>query len=388
MSGGGKSSLVRAGVLPILVQPGVIEGVGFWRRAILKPSDSDGDLLLALASAMLGREALPELGADGTTAKQLAELIRQGRSAAFPLIKGGLSQAAAALAHEQGMAHQPEDRLVVVVDQLEELFTLPSVTHADRQEFFATLSSLAQSGKVWVIATLRGDYYHRAFEHPELIALQEGAGLYALPLASAAEIGQMIRHPARAARLSFEEDPQTKIPLHESLREAAGGSPESLPLLEFTLEELYQRRTSDGVLTFAAYRELGGVEGAPTQAAESLFTALPPDVQAALPHVMRNLVSVADGGGISRLQAKLEEAAATPQARKLVEAFVATRLFTTDRKEQREPVVRVTHEALLRAWPRIQRWLEQDRELLVVRAGERSGCPLASRGAASRPAAQ
>jgi WD40 repeat protein len=368
VSGGGKSSLVRAGVMPILVQPGVIEGVGFWRRAIFKPSDSDGDLLGALASAILDRDALPELGSDGTTAEQLAELMRQGRSATFPLIKGGLSQAAATLAREQRLEQQPEARLAIVVDQLEELFTLPSVTHADRQEFFGTLSSLAQSGKVWVIATLRGDYYHRAFEHPELIALQEGAGLYALPLPTAAEIGQMIRHPATAAGLSFEEDPQTKIPLDESLREAAGSSPESLPLLEFTLEELYQRKTSDGVLTFAAYRELGGVEGALTKRAESIFAALPPDVQAALPHVMRNLVSVADGGGVSRIQAKLDEAAATPQAKSLIEAFVAATLFTTDRKEQREPVVRVTHEALLRAWPRVQQWLARDRELLIVRA--------------------
>src|SRR5207248_9548289 len=95
----------------------------------------------------------------------------------------------------------------------------------------------------------------------ELVALQEGSGLYALPLPTAAEIGQMIRQPARAAGLGFEDDPRSGVPLDEVLRETAGRSPESLPLLEFALEELYKRREPGGLLTYAAYRALGGLEG-------------------------------------------------------------------------------------------------------------------------------
>ena len=73
------------------------------------------------------------------------------------------------------------------------------MTAVDRQAFIAVLSALARGGKVWVVATLRGDFYHRCFELPELVALQEGSGQYALPLPTSAEIGQMIRQPARAA---------------------------------------------------------------------------------------------------------------------------------------------------------------------------------------------
>jgi WD40 repeat protein len=368
VSGGGKSSLVRAGVLPVLVQPGVIEGVGLWRRAVLKPSDRGGDLLQALAGAVLAPAALPELGSDGTTIEQLTDLLRQSPAAAFPLIKGGLSQAASALARGQSLPQQPEARLVVVVDQLEELFTLPDVTPADRQGFVAALSALARSGKVWVIATLRGDFYHRAFTLPELVALQEGMGLYALPSPGGAEIGQMIRQPARAAGLAFEEDPESKVSLDEVLCESASVSPESLPLLEFALEELYQRQTDAGLLTYAAYRELGGVEGALTQRAEAVFAALHQDVQAALPRVMRGLVRVGDGEGVARQQAALEAVAPTPQAKAFVEAFVQARLFAADRTEQGQAVVRVTHEALLRTWPRLQQWLDEDREMLLVSA--------------------
>ena len=369
VSGGGKSSLVRAGVLPLLTQPGVVEGVGLWRRAILKPSDAAGQLFRSLALALLESDALPELGSDGTTPDRLAAMLQQAPAGAFALIKGGLSQGAASMARERSLAQQPEARLVIVVDQLEELFTMASVTQEDRQAFIAALSALARSGRVWVIATMRGDFYHRAFELPELVALQEGSGQYLLPLPSPAELAQMIRQPALSAGLRFEEDRQTKIPLDEVLRDAATASPENLPLLEFALEELYHRRSPDGVLTCAAYRELGGVEGALTQRAEAVFVSLPPDVQATFEHVMRGLVSVGEGvGAVARQQATIASVAPTPQARSFIEAFVQARLFSADRSGEGQAMVRVTHEALLRAWPRVQQWLAADRELLIVRA--------------------
>jgi hypothetical protein len=258
VSGGGKSSLVRAGVLPVLTQPGVIEGIGLWRRAVLKPGDAGGDPMGSLAACLFGAEALPELGSDGTTPEQFTALLRQNPAAIFPLIKGGLSQAAGTFAREQKLVKQPEARLVLVADQLEELFTLQSVSPQDRSAFAVALSALARSGKVFVIATLRGDFYHRCFELPELVALKEGAGQYDLPMPTPAEMAQMIREPARSAGLRFDEDPSTRVTLDEVLREAAGASPESLPLLEFALEELYKRRTPQGLLTYAAYRELGG----------------------------------------------------------------------------------------------------------------------------------
>ena len=89
MSGGGKSSLARAGVLPVLTQPGVIEGVGLWRRAIMRPGDSSGDVFDALAAAILEKEALPELTADGIDAAELAQLLRETPKAALPLLKTG-----------------------------------------------------------------------------------------------------------------------------------------------------------------------------------------------------------------------------------------------------------------------------------------------------------
>ena len=89
MSGSGKSSLVLAGVVPVLVRPGSVAGVRLWRRAVLKPSDASGDLFDGLAAAIIRDEALPELGADGTTARELGTPVArkpQGRGGAGHVI--------------------------------------------------------------------------------------------------------------------------------------------------------------------------------------------------------------------------------------------------------------------------------------------------------------
>jgi len=201
MSGGGKSSLVRAGVLPMLTQPGVIEGVGLWRRAIVKPGDSPGDLFDGLASCLLRENALPELSADRTDINELANLLRETPKAAVPLIKGGLSQAASEMAKSEQLEEQPAARLILVIDQMEEMFSLESITHAERIKFIEALDALSRSGRVWVIATLRSDFYPRCTELESLVELKEGTGQYDLLTPAPAEIGQMIRlHQQRLGR--------------------------------------------------------------------------------------------------------------------------------------------------------------------------------------------
>jgi predicted Ser/Thr protein kinase len=368
MSGSGKSSLLRAGVLPRLLEPDTALGLALWRRAILRPADAAGDLFDGLATALTRPEALPELGADGTSARELGRLLRGSPKAAAPLVKGGLSQAAAEIKRTEGLSGQPDVRLVLLVDQMEELFTLERVSAEERRGFVDALGALARSGRVFVLATLRSDFYARCEELPELMALKEGAGQYHLLPPAPSEIAQMIRQPARAAGLRFEEEPATQVGLDEVLRDAAAGQAGNLPLLEFALEELYQKRSAEGVLTHAAYREIGGVEGALSRRAEAVFASLSPQVQAALPEVFAALTRVGSGEDetFNRRYASLE-AFVSPASRALVDAFVEARLFFADRADDGRAVVSIAHEALLRSWPRLREWLEQNRELLRVR---------------------
>jgi len=365
MSGSGKSSLLRAGVLPRLLRERSVPGADFWRWAILRPADSSGDLFDGLAAALLRPGALPELKADGTTAGELARLLRDAPRAAAAIVKGGLSQVAAERRHEAALAAQPDGRLALVIDQMEELFTFESIEPRQRQAFVSALAALAGSGRAAVLGALRSDYFPRCEELPELMALKEGAGQYHLLPPTPSEMTQMIRQPARAAGLRFEEE-ETQGALDEVLREAASGQQGSLPLLEFALEELYQRRTPEGQLTFSAYRSMGGLEGALSRRAEAVFSELSTDTRATLPEVLSALVRVESNREVSRRYAALE-GFDSPESRALIEAFIGARLFVADRTDQGVAVVSIAHDALLRSWRRLDEWLESNRELLRIR---------------------
>jgi tetratricopeptide (TPR) repeat protein len=364
MSGGGKSSLARAGVLPMLTQPGVIEGVGHWRRAIFRPSDFRGDLFVGLATAIL-RE--PGVRLEGTDAEEFAEVLKTSPSAAVTLIKTALARDAAEQAGNTADRKPPETRLALVIDQMEEIFTQDWVTAEDRTKLIDILDVFARCGRVWVVATFRADMYPRCASLPKLVALKEGAGQYDLMPPTATEIGQMVRLPTRAAGLRFEEDFSNNERLDDMLRDAAAARPELLPLLQFTLEELYQRRREDGTLTLEAYRELGGVEGSLARRAETVYEQLPPPVQGALPRVLDALIHIRREGqeAIGRRRARQDDFE-TATARDLINAFINARLFVTELDDNGQASVMVTHEALLWHWPRVKEWIEQNRENLRI----------------------
>jgi tetratricopeptide (TPR) repeat protein len=375
MSGCGKSSLVRAGVVPTLTQPGIVEGIGLWRWSTFRPIGSAGDLCDGLARALLGPQALPELEAVGLNVGELAALFREAPQRAVAPLRMGLKAAAEAKAAREadgplpGRERPPEARLLLVVDQMEELFTREGVDTRQREGFVAVLSALARSGQVWVLATMRSDYFPRCAEIPALAELQEGLGQYSLRPPSVNELRQMIAQPARAAGLRFEIEEKTRDRLEDKLHDAAARDPEVLPLLEFTLDELFKQRTQEGILTFEAYERLGGLEGALTRRAEETLTALPPPVQEALPSLLRTLVTVAHDEGASEAGRRVPLASLTSSAptAALAEALIQARLLVTDRADDGQAVVGVAHEALLRRWPRVQKWLTDNQEFLRVR---------------------
>ena len=164
---------------------------------------------------------------------------------------------------------------------MEELFTTEKEP-ASREVLVRLLAAFAGSGLVWVIATIRSDFFHRCGEVPGFSALKDGLGSYELLPPTGPEIAQIIREPARAAGLRFEESAD-RGRLDDVLQEAAAADPGSLPLLEFVLDALYEAGRERRVLTFAAYRALGGLEGAIARRADEVVDALPPDIQEALP---------------------------------------------------------------------------------------------------------
>jgi tetratricopeptide (TPR) repeat protein len=363
-SGVGKSSFVRAGVLPLLCDPGVIEGIRHWRRAIFEPSDSTGDSLDGLAAALFTDTALPELK-EATTEDELAKLLRISPEAAIPLIRSTLN----AISKASGQA-----RLVLAIDPLEEIYSRPGATHEDRERFIAALAALAKSGLVWVIGTMRSDFYERCGELPGLLALKAGSGQYHLAPPTSAEISRMIRLPAQLAGLAFEED-EKEGPLEDVLKDAAAEDPAGLPLLQFALDEIYKRSKAAemGLLTFAAYRELGGIHGAIRTRAEETIAEVEKQLGDRLPKTFANVFSLLVGvnqvteHSVVRRYAYLDRITADTDRRALVDALIAARLFMTDIDDENRPVVTLAHEALLHHWPRLHHWIEENRDFLRIR---------------------
>lgn len=359
-SGCGKTSLLRAGVLPLLRQDGGFDGLHALASAYFDlGACRGGDLLARLAQALCAWSLDGRPVFLGGEAAWLERQLRSAPDAVRARIDDAFARRTAALAER---AH-----LLLVVDHAEAAVAAPGIDDADRRDFGAALDALCASARVAAIAITRSDFYPALVEKvPGLAELKAGDGHIDLLTPRIGEIGQIIRAPAALAGLSFEEDPDSSLRLDDLLRDAAAEHPDSLPLLQHTLQALYERQGDGGVLRLSTYRELGGLEGALAHRAEQAFAELPAPAQAALERVLAALIVIRpDSDAVTGRRvpwSSLEDAA----ARELAEAFVRARLFVGELSGG-EPGFGVAHEALLRQWPRAREWTRENRQLLQAR---------------------
>jgi WD40 repeat protein len=371
-SGSGKSSLVKAGVLPDLLLPGMIGRVAICRYVVTRPGaiteKVPKDVFGALAQALVAETALPELVQPPLeySTDRLRNIFDRAPDQAAQAIRQGLSAAG----HAAGLTERGEARLVLIVDQLEELFTA-SIAQETRERYVASIAALARSGLVWVIATMRSDFFDRVATIPSLADLSAGEATYLLAPPDSAEIGQIIRRPAREAGLRFEIDERAGRSLDEVIREAAARDPASLPLLEYLLDQLWHRRSAEGILTYQHYYALKGLEGAIGERAEQVLRSMPDAVRDVFPAVLRRLVTVGQGS-TAVATARLVPLAAFPEnsaERLLVEALLhpQARILVAD-GDGSAARVRVAHEALLTHWERARQQISADHGDLRTRA--------------------
>jgi tetratricopeptide (TPR) repeat protein len=366
-SGNGKSSLVRAGVLPLLTGPWVVEPEvtgGFCRTAVARPGDA-ATPLEALAAALQQPGALPDLASQGAPA-DLAAAYAHAPRAAVNDVRGALSRAADTMRRAKCLDAPPPARLVLLVDQVEECFTREGVTDEQRLAFARVIDALARSGIVWVLATLRSDFYSAFSRLEPLLALKDGAGQHDLRVPDPSEIAQIVRLPAQVAGLTYESDPARGRSLDAVLIAEATGASDALPLLQYALT-LLEARKEGSRLTFAAYEAMGGLEGAIGQRAEEAWAALGEEARAAFPRVLRALVEVAPGAELRATARRTPRTtlAATPGGAAFVDAFVAARLLVADERGP-DRVVSVAHEALLRRWRKAADQISAEAELLRI----------------------
>jgi formylglycine-generating enzyme required for sulfatase activity/Flp pilus assembly protein TadD len=356
-SGSGKSSLARAGVAANLIQQAGDDGGIPWKVASFIPALADQSLCHALVHSL--GDAVPDLLDSPATADRIAKGLADNAELTTNL----------SIVPAFERAKEPI-RLLLILDQMEELWTDRHLTEENRESFLCAIESLARSGHIAVLATLRSDFYHRAQTSPAFLRIKGERGHYDLPAPNAASIHRLITEPARLSGLRFESSDSTKRSLDEKILEDASVASDALPLLEYTLSELYRRRDDRRrLLTYAAYVELGGVEGAIGKRADETFRSLPGDAQAALDEILPLLISVDTAGEQSgvRRRAAVVDLTSTPARKTLTETLIAERFLATDR-EGDTPVASLAHEALLRSWDRIVSWINFNRDNLRLRA--------------------
>jgi WD40 repeat protein/class 3 adenylate cyclase len=295
-SGSGKSSLIAAGLLPSL-REGLLPGSKRWQSVAMRPGP-------------------------------------------HPL------EAFAALELESA---DPTERLVLVVDQFEELFTM-CTDEDERSRFADRIVALADDPeRAVVVVGLRGDYYDRCAAYPALAALLAANQVLVGPMALD-ELRRAVELPARRAGVRVESALVERIV--SELGHEAGG----LPLLSTALVELWFAQT-DGWLRLETHESLGGVRGAVARLAESSYDHLSPEAQEAARRLFLRLVQTGEEGTLARRRVPLAELdlGRDPELANVVATLTEDRLLTAH-----DGAVEVAHEAVLREWPRLQSWLSED----------------------------
>jgi uncharacterized protein YjbI with pentapeptide repeats len=334
-SGSGKSSVVFAGLLPVLRQQG-------WLIELMRPEQYP---FYGLASALVSWLE-PKLGRTEQVvkAKELAKVIEQD----------GFSEIISEICKDH--SDQP---LLLVIDQFEELYTLCR-DEAEQHRFIDGLLDAIAAGQLSVVFTLRADFYGYALSYrPFRDALQR----YPSQLISSMnreELQAAIEQPAEKMGVKLEAG------LANRILDAVGNEPGNLPLLEFALTQLWEKQLHQ-TLSHQAYEAIGEVKQALANHAEEIYSRLNKEEKEQAQQIFVQLVQPSeDTEDTRRLVTRVEIGDARWNLITRPKGLADCRLVVTGRNEQTgEETVEVVHEALIREWQRLRQWIDSDRKKLL-----------------------
>jgi WD40 repeat protein len=361
-SGSGKSSVVLAGLIPSLKE-GKIDGSAHWPIAVVRPGDNPlGNLAAELVARFSPAGSVP----DVSQARKLIADFQADEQAVDVFARMALQKAPS------------ESRLLVIVDQFEEVFTYRPENEEARQRFEAHRAAFfnnllhaatAQGGRVAVVLTMRSDFLGACAPFPKLNDILIAHMIQVGPMQEN-ELREAIEQPAYL--VGYEVKPDLTERLLADVRGQAG----ALPLLEFALDELWKQPEHGRELTKRVYDELGGVAGALEHRADAIFQSFTPEDQELCKRLFLRLVQLGEGTEDTKRQVSFTELlpldpTRAQAMRRVIETLSDrdARLITTE-GDQPLPatgaVVEVAHEALIRGWRRLREWVDTERSGLRI----------------------
>jgi energy-coupling factor transporter ATP-binding protein EcfA2 len=340
-SGSGKSSLVRAGLVPALRQ-GTLDGSADWHYTDFSPQT---DPLMQLSYA------LARLTGLNSTGEQFLKKYSTDPNALSEVVAPVMAT------HSQ--------RAVIFIDQFEELFT-HTKDSAARVAFVTQLTRAAQqiNGRIIVVLSVRSDFLSSCFDFPELSALLRDS-LEQVTRMSPSELTRAIVHPALEVGLRI--DPNLVVQIISEM----SGEPNALPQMQHTLHELTRRVGETAELTLSDYLNLGGIYHAIQIQADSVIARLSPDQQALARDIFTQLISIGRGTVDTRRTVLMEQLGLAGQPAEPIESLVQTltdaRLLTTSAAMGGEDrTVTIAHESLLVGWPWLAQLITEYREVISL----------------------
>lgn len=364
-SGSGKSSAVLAGLIPAL-EKGALAGSESWR---VLPRMVPGSHPLANLARLITGEGGTQIYAEKDRFEELIGKMQADEGTLARLLTEKKTQIdtekSALINPNQRSSASSAPPAVLVVDQFEETFTL-CTDEAERAAFVANLLGLAAAPGAphRVILTMRSDYESWVSRIPALQEAFDRGRVQVLPL-NAEELRRAILEPAEAVGLRFQEG------IVEALISEVLGEPAALPLLQFTLRALWDNRRRNRI-TWDVYQRVGGGRTALALAADRLYDSLIPEEQVTARRILLRLVRPGAGLEVTSSRVAVAELLSTGEdtgrVARVLEKLLAARLLKQSEGDvAADRQVEVAHEALVRNWPQLVEWLDDERENLRQR---------------------
>ena len=337
-SGSGKSSLLRAGLIPDIVEAG-FNGNYDWNEPYdFTVSQFRGNVYTEIVKKLV--DAFPDMSKTA-----IGRDLIDNKEINFNYLSDCLVS---------------KKSTIFFIDQFEELFTDPLITEEERIRSLALLRGIAASRKVWMFFSMRNDFYHKFTTYPTLLELKRESILYDLPRMSNTEFQEIVEEPAKKAGLTWEIKKGES--LNKQIINDISSGIDELSLIEFALSELYNLKDENNQLTFDAYNDIGGVNGAVIKYVDNLYNSLTGEEQKLFYQMLGSFVTPsAEGENLFvRKTALRDDLQINENCKSLIDKLIGKHILTSGKDANGNATVSIVHEVLISSWKVIRDWIKQE----------------------------